>query len=405
MSAPGGAVRRYSSRWRLRIPALIAALGITLTFGLPWGQLSTLRDRTTVTDAGLPTGEDPLQRRVLAQLAMFTHWLEANSAEGYIGEVGIPGDGDDRWLELGRKWFTAADGAGLWVDAWSVGEWWGIDYGYSPFTTRADGGPVAVQRPSGALLAEQARTSSEPRGVNVSGGEFGAPGGTETVSLFSNQNPGVYGRDYQYASRATFDYLASRGLDTVRLPFRWERIQPRLGAELDPIELERLRETVRHAHLAGLGVVLDVHNFGAYHLFDGGLGVRRPIGSDEVPRNAFADLWSRLSAAFHDDPGVIAYDLMNEPVALHSLDGTPPARLWEVASQDAVSAIRDRGDGKLIMIPGYSWSHAGEWAQHHPRAWIDDPADNIRYTAHHYWQHEADGSYDSEVARASATGY
>ncbi len=384
-------------------------LAAVLALALSAAGLMALRPESptsrTPTTAGVPVGEDPLERRVLAELGEFTHWLGENDAEGYIGEVGIPIDGDDRWLELARKWFQVADEAGLWVDVWSVGEWWSTDYTYSPFAPRGDGGPVAVERPTGALLAEQARTSDEPRGVNVSGGEFGAVGGSETVTEFSNENPGSYGRDYQYASQATFDYLASRGMDTVRLPFRWERIQPELGADLDPAELQRLRSTIRHAQSAGLQVIPVVQNFGAYHLEEGGVGVRRAIGSEEVSRSDFADLWSRLSAAFADVPGVVAYDLMNEPVNLPSVDGMTGAKLWEAASQDAVTAIRDRGDSTLIMVPGYNWSHAGGWAEQHPRAWIDDPAHNIRYTAHHYWKQDYESSYDSEVARAVAAGY
>jgi aryl-phospho-beta-D-glucosidase BglC (GH1 family) len=291
------------------------------------------------------------------------------------------------------------------VDAWSVGEWWPPDYLYLPFATRGDDGPVAVERVTGALLIEQAELSDEPRGVNVSGGEFGSVGGEDTVSDFSNENPGTYGEDYQYASRATYDFLASHGMDTVRLPFRWERIQPELGAPLDPAELERLRSTVWQATTAGLQVILDVQNFGAYHLDDGGIGVRRAIGSEQVSRSDFADLWSRLSAEFADTPGVVAYDLMNEPVNMPSVDGMTGAQLWEAASQDAVTAIRDRGDDKLILVPGYNWSHPGGWAQQHPKAWIDDPAGNIRYAAHHYWLAGYEHSYDSEVERAAASGY
>lgn len=390
-----------------RTAAILAAVVVLVAVvgGGLWASRSQTPAPDPLPEASTPAGEDALQRRVLAELDEFTRWLEDNDVDGYIGEVGIPDDGDDRWLELARTWFEHAGDAGLWVDAWSVGEWWEPDYIYSPFSPRGDGGPVAVDRPVGAVLREQAELSDEPRGVNVSGGEFGAAGGTDSVSDFSNADPGTYGEDYRYASAGTYEFLASRGMDTVRLPFRWERIQPRLGAPLDPAELGRLRSTVDAAAAAGLGVILDVHNFGAYHLEDGGVGVRRAIGSDEVSRSDFADLWSRLSAEFAGVPGVVAYDLMNEPVTLPTVDGLSGAELWEAASQDAVTAIRAGGDGTLIMVPGYNWSHAGGWARQHPRAWIDDPAGNIRYTAHHYWQSSYDHSYDMEVSRAVASGY
>jgi hypothetical protein len=348
---------------------------------------------------------DPLRDRVMEELATFTTWLEENDAQGYIGEIGIPSDGDERWLRLARGWLAAAQAADLWVDVWATGEWWGTDYDYCPYVVADDDGPVSVARPSGQLVSEVARGTDLPRGVNVAGGEFGAAGSTEDSTAFSNENPGTYGMDWHYDGQATFDYLAAQGLDTVRLPFRWERVQPRLGEPLDDAEVIRLRDAVARADRAGLGVVLDVHNFGAYHLAEDGEGIRRTIGSRQVPRADFADLWRRLSTAFAGVPGVVAYDLMNEPARMQPAGGLAPAQLWEAASQDAVDAIRSTGDGTLVMVPGYQYSHVGEWAEQHPRAWIDDPFDAVRYTAHHYWRLGYGRSYDTEVADAAATGF
>ncbi|UOY00204.1 glycoside hydrolase family 5 protein [Blastococcus sp. PRF04-17] len=376
---------------RVVVLAVVAALMVTGVGG-------------DAVDARQPHAGDALQRKVLDDLAEFTTWLEENDAQGYIGEVGIPSDGDGRWLRLARAWLADAERARLWVDVWATGEWWGTDYDYSPWVAPEDDRPVSVARPSGELFSADARRTDLRRGVNVSGGEFGAAGSTEDVTDFSNDNPGTYGRDWHYDGQATFDYLAEQGLDTVRLPFRWERVQPRPGGELDAGEVARLTAAVGRAHQAGLGVVLDVHNFGAYHLAEDGRGVRRPIGSPQVSRADFADLWRRLSTAFADVPGVLAYDLMNEPARMPAADGLPPARLWEAASQDAVDAIRATGDDTLIMVAGYAYSHVGGWAQQHPRAWIDDPLGAVRYTAHHYWRLDYGRSYDTEVADAAATG-
>jgi hypothetical protein len=391
-------------RWALLPAALLVA---TLAVGLVW----TVQGRG---DTGwrpaspdeLRRADDALHRRTLAELRGFTDWLDRNAARGYIGEVGVPGGADgDRWLLLAQDWFAAASDAGLWVDVWSVGEWWRQDYPYAPYVSAADGGPLSLTRPQGHLLSWAAGRSDQPIGVNVSGGEFGAAGGSEQETGFSNAAPGRYGVDYHYDSRATFDYLAAAGVDTVRLPFRWERIQPRLGRPLDPRELGRLRDAVARAGAAGLRVVLDVHNFGAYHLAEGERGVRRAIGSAEVGVDDFADLWRRLSAAFADDPAVAAYDLMNEPVDLPAVGDRTPAQLWEAASQAAVDAIRAGGDDTLVMVPGYAWSHVADFARQHPRAWISDPADNVRYAAHHYWAADRGRSYDADLAAAIKDGF
>jgi hypothetical protein len=386
---------------RLGLAALlvvVAALLIDACTGAP------VEDSWTPTPAGeLAHAEDALHREVLRQLRVFTDWLDENEVDGYIGEVGWPAEEDtERWNRLAEVWLAEAEAADLWVTTWSAGEWWGDDYPLSPFVVSGDGGPVDSSRVSGELLAWHAEQRHLTLGVNTSGAEFGAPGGTEETSTFSNLNPGTHGRDYHYDGQATFDYLGSRGLDVVRLPFRWERVQPELGGDLDAEELARLTAAVSRAHAAGLGVILDLHNYGAYFLDDGTQGVRRPVGSAEVTREYFVDFWRRLSEAVHDEPGVVAYGLMNEPVGLPAADGESAAQAWEQASQEAVETIRSAGDRTTVMVAGYEWSHVWHWSEVHPKAWIQDPADNIRYEAHHYWQQAYERTYDVELAEAAA---
>jgi hypothetical protein len=348
--------------------------------------------------------EDAIHRRSLAELKLFTDWLEENDAEGYIGEVGIPGGQDgDRWLLVAQRWFEAAAEADLPVDVWSVGEWWEDDYTYTPYVS--DGDALEITWPQGEFLTWVAENTDLPRGVNLSGGEFGAAGGNDMTSDFSNENPGEYDREWHYDSQESLDYLAAAGMDTLRVPFRWERVQPELGGELDPEEVGRLRDLVGRADAAGLEVTLDLHNFAAYLLGDGEEGVRTNIGSDQLSIEQYADVWRRLSEAFSDVPGVKAYDLMNEPVNLEPVDGLTPPEVWERASQAAVTAIRETGDDTLIMVPGYEWSHAFEFPAQHPDGWIEDPADNFRYAAHQYWSYDRGVSYDDDLADAVDDGY
>ena len=60
----------------------------------------------------------------------------------------------------------------------------------------------------------------------------------------------------------------------------------------------RLHSVIDRSADAGLGVVLDMHNYGAYYLQKDGRGVRRPIGSNDVSVNDFADAWRRISKGF-----------------------------------------------------------------------------------------------------------
>jgi hypothetical protein len=339
--------------------------------------------------------------RARLELARWIDWLTANHAQGYLGEVGWPdgsrGDGA-AWNVVAEACYQQADAARLWVTVWAAGERWPATYPLAAY--KAVGGEVSRASSQAAVIERHRRPG---RGISVAGGEFAAPA-VDPTSGFSNAHPGVYGHAYQFATQATFHYLAGRGLELVRIPFRWERLQPQLGHPLDTAELGRLQAVVARARHARLGVVLDLHNYGGYYGSDGPRGTRWPLGSPQLPIRHFTDLWSRLSAAFAADPAVVAYGLMNEPALLAASGDAQAARLWERASQAALLAIRARGDRKLVTVAGYNWSAVASWPATHPSGWIDDPAHNFHYEAHQYFDSDHSGryalSYSQELARA-----
>src|SRR3569833_2376521 len=122
-------------------------------------------------------------------------------------------------------------------------------------------------------------------GVNVAGAVFNG----KTL-------PGVAGKDYFYPKPETLVHFASEGMNVIRLPFRWERIQPQLNGELAAAEYRRLAGVVHQATAKKLYVILDVHNYAAYQ--------NKPIGSPDVPVAAFADLWKRLAGKFRKETQV-----------------------------------------------------------------------------------------------------
>jgi hypothetical protein len=349
-------------------------------------------------------GEDALTRHAREELASFTLWLRANNAKGYIGEVGWPeGPGTDsgRWNALAERWYQDADAADLWVTAWATGEWWGTSYPLAAYEDRAHKPGVDTPGSQAQVLERHGTKVGRLRGVNVAGAEFTAPNVNPT-STFSNANGGTHGRDYHYDGQATFDYLAARGARLIRIPFRWERIAPRLGRRLDQVEVGRLKAAVGLAHRAGLRVVLDMHNYGGYYLSEGRKGIRRGLGSRQIRLSAFADAWRRISIHFRRNPAVVGYGLMNEPVDLPKVGTTPPRVVWERASQAALTAIRANRDRKWVMVSSYPWGGVWAFGANHPNAWIRDPVDRVRYEAHQYFDHDNSGTYQRSYAEELA---
>ena len=237
-------------------------------------------------------------------------------------------------------------------------------------------------------------------GVNLAGGEFG-----DHLKNFSNRNPGEYGKDYIYPRRETMNYFASNGMGLLRIPFRWERIQPELGKPLDPDELKRLKEVVRQAASVNAHIILDLHNYARYRMEKDGKVVEQIVGNKTnhngtpVTIDHLCDLWQRLAREFRNNPTVIGYGIMNEP---HDMPKTGPS--WRTISQAVVRAIRDVDPKTTILVPGDRWSSALWFPEvNGPTAWIDPKIPNIVYEAHLYFDRDGSGkylfSYDACLAR------
>ena len=209
------------------------------------------------------------------------------------------------------------------------------------------------------------------RGINLSGAEFGKPGGMPF-------------KDYTYPSEQTVSYFASKGFDTVRLPFMWERLQPILMKPLDKDEVNRLKEAVALIRSHEMRVILDPHNYARYR--------EQVVGSKEVPAAAFGDFWARLASLYPNDNDVI-FGLMNEPYQM-------PVTQWLEAANTAAAAIRNQAGAKnLILVPGTAWTGAHSWMKRidgEPNgvamARFDDPGKNFAFEVHQYLDDDFSGT-------------
>jgi aryl-phospho-beta-D-glucosidase BglC (GH1 family) len=346
-------------------------------------------------------GKTQRQIEVKEKLQAFIDWLTSNAQVGYIGEVGWPWDGVLAWNDVATAWFGLANQNNLWETAWAVGEMWGSSYQLQPYLFQN-----GTYTPKGQATVLEANESNGvyKRGVNAAGAEFGAPS-TDTNTSFSNLNRGTAGTNYLWNGAATYQYMYGRGHRLVRIPFRWERIQPTLGQALDAAELQRMRDSVNAAQAAGLEIILDVHNYGAYWLGQGGVGVRYTIGTAQVTFDHFADLWSRLASEFNAYSGVIGYGLMNEPVNMTGINGMTPAQTWEAAAQRAADAIRGAvlptgQSPRWILVGGYQWS--GTWSPgvNHRGPFVTDAQNKVRYEAHQYFDFDSSGRYSPNELNA-----
>lgn len=230
---------------------------------------------------------------------------------------------------------------------------------------------IGVGAASLAIAAGAAEAQTRYAGVNLAGAEFGH----DTL-------PGVHGTNYVYPSKEEVDYFLDRGLNTIRLPFLWERLQPRLSSAFAAAELRRLDDLVKHVTGRGGYIVLDVHNYARYR--------NMVVGSPRLPVKHFQDFWKRLAGRYRSN-GRVIIGLMNEP---HDM----PTEQWLKAANAAVAAIRGAGARNLVLVPGNAWTGAHSWQDDWygtpngtVMARFKDPANNFAFEVHQYMDEQFAG--------------
>lgn len=210
-------------------------------------------------------------------------------------------------------------------------------------------------------------------GVNLAGMDF-APGSI----------PGTPGTDYFYPTNQEVDYYRKKGMNTFRIPFLWERLQPIANDPLDQNELNRLTSIVDYITKQGGKAIIDPHNYARYH--------NQVLGSDQAPVSYFQDFWSKLAnrQSFKSNPNVV-FALMNEPNQM-------PTKDWLSAANAGIAGIRSTGANNLILVPGNGWTGAHSWNQNwynganseimvpsaDPKKGVYDKGNNFAYDIHQY---------------------
>jgi len=235
--------------------------------------------------------------------------------------------------------------------------------------------PTPAPAPAPAPVVS-APVVSDGSGIDLVGVNFGS-------GVFDPANvPGIYNKGYTFADESYYKRHAGLGFKLVRLGFLWERIQPKLGTELDAAELGRIKQSLDYAQKYGIKVILDMHNYYRYY--------GKVINSPEVPRAQFAETWRKIAVAVSKHPALYGYGLMNEPYNTGN-------NLWPQTAQAAGQAIRKVDPAKWIMIAGDRYSSAFHWQKYNTSLindpWMRDPKNNLVYEAHQYLDSDYSGTY------------
>jgi endoglucanase len=293
---------------------------------------------------------------------------------------------------------------------------WGISFfviamlSTSALTADAETGKSS-SRPADGIASEAKRGSAvrgnhpQYRGCNLVGG--GAQGawtgwvGANVAARSPGEGPQTP-RDYEFVTNADIDYLASRGMNTFRLLFIHEAIQPEAFAAI-PYKGKlpnASRYAAYHAKFKALVdyititkgkiCLIDVHNAeGTYPAGWTSYYLRQfsmtPMDAQENGK-VLADLWGKLAKIFLHNPNVW-FGIQNEP--------TTRSDQWYPVAQACIDAIRATGNKNKICMPSHDASGARSFVDGGSEklfAALKDPANNTVIQLHTYYDSNNSGN-------------
>jgi endoglucanase len=131
---------------------------------------------------------------------------------------------------------------------------------------------------------------------------------------------------------------------------------------LSPQWLERLDWVVREATDAGLGVILDEHDFNACEK------------DPPACRVKLAAIWRQLGDRYRSAPPSVAFELLNEP------HGKIDAGTWNAMLVELLAVVRTTNPSRTVVIGPVSWNNFREL----PRLRLPETDRNILVTFHYY---------------------
>ena len=188
-----------------------------------------------------------------------------------------------------------------------------------------------------------------------------------------------------YVTQADIRFIKAAGFNTVRVPLHWRLfVEPGAADDGSADKFEGqgwtlLDRLVGWCRDAGLRVIVDLHAAPG-----GQTGVNHDDGSGfpltfYVPRYRALTvaLWKAIAALYRDEPTVLGYDLLNEPISPYSDEAYLNPRL-EPLYREIVAAIRSVDAHHVVLLAGGQWSTSF--------AMFGRPFDaNAVYTYHKFW--------------------
>lgn len=178
----------------------------------------------------------------------------------------------------------------------------------------------------------------------------------------------------QYVTKADIDFLKSVGFNTLRVPIHYK-----FFANGNKEGFALLDRVVQWSREAGIYIIIDLHcapggqtganiddSYGYPWLFE-----------DAQAQEQLIVLWTDIARHYRNEPAVLGYDLLNEPIPTFPQLAKYNSAL-EPLFRRVVTAIRTVDPNHVVILTGAQWDSNFKV--------LGQPFDkNVMYTFHKYW--------------------
>lgn len=180
-----------------------------------------------------------------------------------------------------------------------------------------------------------------------------------------------------YITEDDFVFIKSAGFNLVRIPLHYRHFVR--GDRFEGEGYALLDRAIGWARAHGLYVVLDIH---------AAPGGQTGINHDDGPgyplmfyvpahRRLTVGLWRHIAERYRNEPAILGYDLLNEPIAPYHDTAWLNPKL-EPFYREVTAAIRSVDRHRIIFIAGGQWSSTFDMFG---PPWTN----NLAYTFHSFW--------------------
>ena len=185
-----------------------------------------------------------------------------------------------------------------------------------------------------------------------------------------------------YITRDDIEFIASTGSNTIRVPFHYKLFtdEDYMGLKSQQDGFKRLDDVIAWCREFGLYVILDMHDAPGGQTgdnIDDSYGYPWLLES-EASQQLFCDIWREIADYYKNEPVILGYDLINEPIAPYFDNMDELNEKLEPLHKRVVAAIREVDTNHIILLGAPQWN--GNFKPF--KDWTYD--DKLMWTCHRY---------------------